>query len=65
MINYTSTDLGRQMMILDIRAPVNIAGVSWMNQYLEEFDSEIEDMKSVNCNQPFVFGPSRRYLSKS
>ena len=22
-------------------------------------------MKSVSCNQPFVFGPSKRYVSKS
>ena len=65
VINYTYTDLGRQMMILDIGAPVSIAGVSWMKQYLEEFDLEIEDMKSVSCNQPFVFGPSKRYVSKS
>ena len=27
VINYTYTDLGRQMMILDIGAPVSIAGV--------------------------------------
>ena len=52
-------------MIPDIRAPVSIAGVSWMKQYLEEFDLEIEDMKSVSCNQPFMFGPSKRYVSKS
>ena len=65
MINYTYNDLGRQMMILDIGAPVSIAGVSWMKQYLEEFNLEIEDMKSVSCNQPFVFGPSKRYVSTS
>ena len=41
VINYTYTDLGRQMMILDIGAPVSIAGVSWMKQYLEEFNLEI------------------------
>ena len=58
VINYTYTDMGRQMMILDIGAPVSIAGVSWMRQYLEEFDLEIGDMKSVSCHQPFVFGPS-------
>ena len=28
-INYTYTDMGRQMMILDIRAFVSIAGVPW------------------------------------
>ena len=36
-----------------------------MKQYLEEFNLEIEDMKSVSCNQPFVFGPSKRYVSTS
>ena len=64
VINYTYTDLGRQMMILDIGAPVSIAGVSWMKQYLEEFDLKIEDMKSVSCIQPFIFGPSKKYVSK-
>ena len=65
MVNYTYTDLGRQMMILDIRAPLSLTGVSWMTQYLEEFGLKIEDMKSVSCNQPFVIGPSKRYVSKS
>ena len=65
LINYTYTDLGRQMMILDIGAPVSIAGVSWMKKYLKEFNLEIEDMKSVSCSQPYVFGPSKRYVSTS
>ena len=34
-----------------------------MEQYLEEFDLGIENMKSEDCNQPFVFGPSKRYIS--
>ena len=46
-INYTYTDMGRQMMILDIGAPVSIAGVPWMEQYLKEFGLRIDDMKSV------------------
>ena len=41
-INYTYTDMGRQMMILDIGAPVSIAGVPWMEQYLEEFDLRLK-----------------------
>ena len=65
VINYTYTDMGRQMMILDRGAPVSITGVSWMKQYLEEFNLKIEDIKSVSYNQPFVLGPSRRYISKS
>ena len=65
VINYTCTDLGRQIVILDIGSPVSIAGVLWMKQCLKEFNLEIEDMKSVSCNQPFVFGPSKRYVSTS
>ena len=52
------------MMILDLGAPVSVAGVPWMNQYLAGFDLEIENLKGVPCNQPFVFGPSKRYISK-
>ena len=65
MIYYTYTDMGRQLMILDIGAPVSISGIPWMTQYLTKFDLNIEDMKSVNWNQPFVFGPSKRYVSTS
>ena len=53
-------------MILDLGgAPVSIAGVPWMKQYLEGFGLEIDNMKSISCNHPFVFGPSKRYVSKS
>ena len=36
-----------------------------MTQYLREFGLTIEELKSSKCNQPFVFGPSRRYLSQT
>ena len=36
-----------------------------MTQYLQEFGLTIEQLNSVTCSQPFVFGPSRRYLSES
>ena len=65
VINYTYTDQGRQMMILDVGAPVSVAGVPWMKQYLKEFGLKIENMKSVECSQPFVSGPSQRYISES
>ena len=29
-INYTYKDSGRQLMILNLRAPVSLAGISWM-----------------------------------
>ena len=64
-INYTYKEMGCQVMILDIGAHVSIAGVSWMTQYLKEFGLTIDEMKSTRCNQPFVFGPSKIYISKS
>ena len=36
MIDFTYTYHGRQMMILDIGAPVSIVGVSWMKQYWKQ-----------------------------
>ena len=44
VVNYTYTDLGRQMMIFDIGAPLSLAGMSWMMQYLEEFGLKVEDI---------------------
>ena len=63
VINYIYTDMGCQLMILNIGAPVSISGIPWMTQYLAEFDLQIGDKISVKCNQPFVFGPSKRYTS--
>ena len=62
--NYGNREMGRQMMILDIGAPVSVAGVTWMTQYLEEFGRSIGELKSTKCLQPFTFGPSQRYVSK-
>ena len=36
-----------------------------MTQYLQEFCLRIEEIKSTKRNQPFVFGPSRQYLSET
>ena len=52
-------------MILDCGAPVSLAGLSWKEQYLQEFGLTIDQMASTPCNQPFVFGLSRRYVSTS
>ena len=58
-INYAYKDSGRILMILDCGAPVSLAGISWMEQYLQEFNLTIDQMSSTTCNQPFIFGPSR------
>ena len=64
-INYAYKDSGRQLMTLDCRAPVSLVGISWMEQYLQEFNLIIDQMSSTTCNQPFVFRPSKRYVSTS
>ena len=63
-IKYTYKDSGRQLMIPNCGAHVSLAGISWMEQYLQEFGLTIDQMNSVSCNQLFVFWPSRRYISK-
>ena len=65
LINSTYMEMGSQLIILDIGSSVSFVGVTWMTQYLEEFGRSIEELKSTKCLQPFVFGPSRRYTSKT
>ena len=36
-----------------------------MTQYLKKFGLTIDLIKSTTCNQPFVFRPSKRYVSTS
>ena len=48
-INYTHNDLDKQLMVLDIGAPVSLAGIPWVKQYLQEFGLTIEEMNSVPC----------------
>ena len=54
LVNYAN--LERLMMILDIKAPISLAGVSWMTQYLRQFDLTIDEMKAMACDQVFKFG---------
>ena len=44
LVNYT--DKLRQVMILDIGAPVSLAGKQWMSQYLKEYSLEIKKIKA-------------------
>ena len=64
-INYIYKDSGRQLMILDYGATVSLAGISWMEQYLQEFGLTIDQMASTPCNLLFVFRPSRRFISST
>ena len=50
IINYTYKDSGRQIMILGVGAPVCLAGISWMEQYLQEFGLNLEQMNSFPCH---------------
>ena len=49
-INYTYKNSGRQIVILDLGAPVSLAGISWMEQYLQEFGLNLEQINSFPCH---------------
>ena len=61
LVNYAKK--GKQVMILDIGAPVSLAGKEWITQYLREHGLEIEDMRKDEFKQMFVFGTSWQYES--
>ena len=62
VVNFT--EKGKQVMILDLGAPVSVAGTEWMNQYLKDHNLTLEDLKGYDCHQIFKFGPSKQYISK-
>ena len=62
MVNYI--EKGKQVIILDLGAPVSLAGNEWMDQYLKDHGLEVKDLKSSQCHQIFRFGPSKQYVSK-
>ena len=62
LVNYT--EKGKQVMILDLGAPVSLAGKECMNQYLREYELDIGDLKQTECHQIFRFRPSKQYVSK-
>merc|ERR1712002_1394481 len=61
LVNYT--EQGKQVMIIDLGAPVSLAGEKWMSQYLKNHEVELKDLKSRKCTQKFRFGPSKQYIS--
>ena len=52
------------IMILDIGAPMSLAGQKWIKKYLREYGMNMADFKVVECYQIFKFGPSKQYVSK-
>ena len=62
LVHYT--EKGKQVMILDLGAPVSVVGKEWMDQYLRDYELELKDMKMSECRQVFRFGPSKQYVSK-
>merc|ERR1712243_429287 len=63
-IQVNFTEKGNQLMILDLGAPVSLAGYEWIKQYLEDHGLELKDLKSFKCHQRLKFGPSKQYISK-
>ena len=62
IVNFTENR--KQVMILDLEAPVSVAGTEWMNKYLKDHNLELENLEVYECHQKFKFGPRRQYISK-
>ena len=62
LVNYM--EKSKQVMILDIGAPVSLVGKGWIEKYLEEHELKIENLNREGCEQIFRFGQSKRYASK-
>ena len=63
LVNYT--EKGKQVMTLDLGAPVSFAGKEWMDQYSKDHELEVGYMKTSDCYQIFRFGPSKQYVSRN
>ena len=51
-------------MILDLGAPVSVAGTEWTNKYLNDHNLKLDKLEVHKCYQIFTFGPSKQYISK-
>ena len=58
------TENRKHIMILDLGAPVSVAGNEWMNKYLKDYNLGLENLEVYKCHQIFKFGPSKQYISK-
>ncbi len=62
VVNFTENR--KHVMILDLGAPVSVAGTEWMNKYLKDHNLKLDNLEVHKCYQIFTFGPSRQYISK-
>ena len=53
-VNYT--EKGKQVMILDLGAPVGLAGKSWLTNYCKYMKIQLNDLDSAACFKQFKFG---------
>jgi len=58
------TENRKHIMILDLGAPVSVAGTEWMNRYLKDHNLKLYRLEIYKCYQIFTFGPSKQYISK-
>merc|ERR1712240_172933 len=58
------TENRKHIMILDLGAPVSVAGTEWMNRYLKDHNLKLDRLEIHKCHQIFTFGPSKQYTSK-
>ena len=61
LVNFTEEQ--KQVMILDLGAPISLAGKAWVTQYLKDHELGLEDLKSWDCRQGIRFGPGKQHIS--
>ena len=49
LVNFTENS--KQVMILDIGAPVSLVGKKWIEMYLEEHELRMEDLNKENVSK--------------
>ena len=62
LVNYAGIE--KQVIIVDIGAPVSLVGKEWIERYLREHEIDLESLHMEKCEQMFRFGPSKKYVSK-
>ena len=62
-ILFTKKEYSIENMTLDTGCPPNLVSETWLEKYLQENEMRKEDLKRMQCNQKFRFGPSNIYIS--
>ena len=61
---FSKKEYSIETMTLDTGCPPNLVSETWLENYLKENKMQREELKRMQCNQKFRFGPSNIYISR-